>query len=151
MTWLTMIAERTEETTHKNGVDVELETTGQRIYWLRRTTAKMLQKDLAAALGVAQSYVSDMEADKREPSAEVARKIADVLNTTTDYLLLRTDDPSPPKDAEPTFLSDEAAQAATMIDEMYPDLRSQALRAVRGIHEHFVEHAWRDQMISGGR
>lgn len=147
MTWITMIGEGTEEITHRSGVDVRFDTTGQRIHWLRRDTAKVKQKDLSVVLGIAQSYLSDMEADKREPSAEVTRRLAEALNTTTDYLLLRTDDPSPPKDAEPTTFSAEAKEAADMIDDMYPDLRVQALRAVRGIHSHYLEHAWRDQAI----
>lgn len=73
----------------------QLGTTGQRIYWLRRTAVKLQQKELATRLGVAQSLMSDVESDKRELRAGLIVKIADVLNTSADYLLLRTDDPTP--------------------------------------------------------
>jgi len=147
MTWLTMVGETEETIVNGDVVVVNPETTGGRILWLRRQTAKMKQKELAAKIGVVQSYMSELEGDKREPSAAIIARIADELNTTADYLMLRTDNASPPKDAEPTFLSDEAKAAADMIDEMYPDLRAQALRAVKGIYNHYQEHAWRDQAI----
>lgn len=130
-----------------DGVDVKLETTGRRIYWLRKHVAKIKQKDLAAMIGVAQSYMSDLEADKKEPSAQVIAKIADALHTTTDFLLMRAEKASPPEDAEQTFMHGESKQAADMIDVMYPELRAQALRAVKSIFNFHQEHAWRDRAL----
>lgn len=117
-----------------------LETPGERIYWLRRKTAKLKQKELAAKLGVSQGYLSEVEANKKEPSAVFMARVADALNTTLDFLMLRTDDPATPEDNKPTLLSTEAEQIARMVDDMPPEGRASALRSVTGIYKHYEEH-----------
>lgn len=126
-----------------------LETTGQRIYWLRRYTLKMKQKDFAVQIGTSQGFLSEIESDKKEAGSRLLARIAELLHTTTDYLLLRTDNPSPPDDDKPTYLYPEAEQVACMMDEIaYPELRNQAVQLVKGIHDLYEEHARRDKQIS---
>lgn len=68
---------------------------GKRLRWLmflRETT----QKDLADAVNVGQSTVSKWMTENRDPSISVITKVADVLETSVDYLLGRTEDPNLP-------------------------------------------------------
>jgi transcriptional regulator with XRE-family HTH domain len=63
-------------------------------YWVKATYGKVWGKitltlrQLAAMLGhSSHSYVTNLERSERKPSAEMAVKIADVFNVTTDQLL----------------------------------------------------------------
>lgn len=58
---------------------------GSRIKLLRETN-KHTQQDLAAMVGLSRSYISLIEADKREPSGEVLEIIADYYNVDMNYL-----------------------------------------------------------------
>jgi transcriptional regulator with XRE-family HTH domain len=63
---------------------------GEKLRYLRRGQ-KVTQAELAARLGViTQSYVSHLEAGRKEPSIEVAIQIADTFGVTLDYLLRDT-------------------------------------------------------------
>ena len=55
------------------------------------TTAYALSK----ATGISNSNISDWKKGKGKPSADAVAKIADYFDVSTDYLLGRTDDPSP--------------------------------------------------------
>jgi len=67
-------------------------TLGERIKQLR-SKAKFTQLDMAKKLDMGSSNFGHIENDRVTPSSTVLQKIADILNTTTDYLLGRTDDP----------------------------------------------------------
>lgn len=67
---------------------------GQRIKWLRRS-ANDSQQDLADYLGTSQRSVSHWEVNRTTPDAITISRIADKYETTTDYIIGRTDDPSP--------------------------------------------------------
>jgi transcriptional regulator with XRE-family HTH domain len=67
-------------------------TLGERIKQLR-TKAKLTQLDMSKKLNMGSSNFGHIENDRVTPSSTVLQKIADILNTTTDYLLGRTDDP----------------------------------------------------------
>ena len=69
--------------------------TGHRIKHLRKQR-DWTQSDLAKRLGVTRNAISMYESDTRHPPANVIEAIADIFNVSTDYLLGRTDDPSPP-------------------------------------------------------
>lgn len=69
-------------------------TTGQRIKALR-TKLGHTQDAMAERLGMNRANFSNYERDVATPPADTLSKIADLLNTTSDYLLGRTDDPSP--------------------------------------------------------
>lgn len=144
----TMIAELVTEITSEGMMDAARfsNTTGKRAKLLRMDQG-LKQGDVAERVGIRHPYLSEIENDKAYPSGEVIAKLAQALGTTTDYLLLLTDNPEQPKDAEPTRLSEEAEQAAQMIDDMYPYMRTQALGAVANIYAHYQEHAKRDKMI----
>lgn len=53
------------------------------------------QQKLATLLHISQATYSEYESGKINVPVEVFLKLADFYNTTTDYLLGRTDDPAP--------------------------------------------------------
>jgi transcriptional regulator with XRE-family HTH domain len=60
------------------------------------------QKDIsgtkvAEILGISPQYYYDIEKGKRNLSAEMAARLAEIFEVSTDYLLGRTNDPSPNK------------------------------------------------------
>lgn len=60
-----------------------------------RVKRNITQVDLAKQIDVKQETISAYESGKALPSADALIKIADYLNTSTDYLLGRIDDDSP--------------------------------------------------------
>ena len=54
-------------------------------------SSKLLQKDLARYLQVAESTYSYWEQGKFEPDTETLKKLADYFNVSVDYLLCRTE------------------------------------------------------------
>ena len=57
-----------------------------------RLKRKITQVDLATQIEVKQETISAYESGKAQPSCEALVKIADYLNTSTDYLLGRIED-----------------------------------------------------------
>lgn len=62
-----------------------------------REDRDMVQKEVAALLGIDQRVYSNYETGKREIPARFVIKLADFYNTTTDYILGRTNNPAPLK------------------------------------------------------
>lgn len=59
---------------------------GKRIQQLRKQK-NLSQTDLASKVGISYAQVSRYEIKGAQPPAEVLKKIANVLDTTTDYLI----------------------------------------------------------------
>ena len=68
-----------------------MNTVGDRIKTARKRI-KLSQPELARSAGVAQSTISDLENNKKSPSVEIMKNIADSLKTTIDYLLTGRED-----------------------------------------------------------
>lgn len=71
-----------------------METLGSRILNLR-IDKDIKQNELAQKIGITKSMLSKYENNINIPKSDILSQIADVLETTTDYLLCRTDDNSP--------------------------------------------------------
>lgn len=69
----------------------------------------MTQKDLADQLGTTELQVYRYEKGKTSPSGDMIAKMADVLNVSTDFLLGRTEDPTPPSMAGGSLTARERA------------------------------------------
>lgn len=69
-------------------------TLGERIKATRKDY-KLTQKELAKILGIDHTTISKWESDIYEPDTDMLNKLADLLDTSVDYLLGRTDDPKP--------------------------------------------------------
>ncbi|WP_409176636.1 helix-turn-helix domain-containing protein [Brevibacillus fortis] len=63
---------------------------GSRIKFLRKSH-KLTQQDIATKLEMGRSNFGHIENDRVVPTSGDLQKIADILDTTTDYLLGRTD------------------------------------------------------------
>ena len=70
--------------------------TGDRIIGLREML-NISQIGLAKMVGLSATTLSKYEKNLREPRAEIIVKLADALDTTSDYLLCRTSDSAPVK------------------------------------------------------
>jgi transcriptional regulator with XRE-family HTH domain len=55
----------------------------------------MSRKELADKLAVSHWAIAKYETDERVPDHDIIAKLSAVFNVTTDYLLGRTDDPTP--------------------------------------------------------
>lgn len=63
----------------------------------QRKQRKLTQEDVAQRIGVARTTYAMYEQNSREPDNETLQKLADFFEVSVDYLLGRTDDPSPPE------------------------------------------------------
>ncbi|MDL2248744.1 helix-turn-helix domain-containing protein [Tyzzerella sp. OttesenSCG-928-J15] len=68
----------------------------QRLKELRKAR-NVKQTDVAEYLGVQPRTIRFYESGTNEPSFELVVKLADFYDVSTDYLLGRTDDETPPK------------------------------------------------------
>lgn len=66
-----------------------------------RISKGMTKKGVAEYLKIDQSTYGKYELGKREPDYDTLSKIAQLFNTTTDYLLGNSDDPHPPGPTDP--------------------------------------------------
>lgn len=57
----------------------------------------LTQRQLAAMLHMPQPQYNRYERGLRDIPTDILIQLADIFDTSTDYLLGRTDDPSPPK------------------------------------------------------
>ncbi|WP_035711003.1 helix-turn-helix domain-containing protein [Salibacterium aidingense] len=76
------------------GVVVVEPILAKRIKYLREHNG-LAQKHVAEKLGIKNNTLSGYEAGRREPDASTLNKIAEFYGVSVDYLLGRTDDPTP--------------------------------------------------------
>ncbi len=62
-----------------------------------REDADLTQRQLAERLGMSQPQYNRYEQGYRDLPTDILIRLADMYNTSTDFLLGRTDDPRPPK------------------------------------------------------
>lgn len=65
---------------------------GERIKQLRKAK-KLTQEELGKIVNVTKVSISGYENGNRSPDTDTLQKLADILDTTTDYLLGRSDNP----------------------------------------------------------
>ena len=86
-----------------------------RLKFLRKKY-KLSQEDLAKKINTTKGTISNYENEHSTPSNEVLKDLANVLHTTTDYLLGRTDNPNPPGDLPNLTEKDERDIAKDLED-----------------------------------
>jgi len=62
-----------------------------------RRDKRLTQEDIANHFGISNVMYSLYETGKRRMSLDMLCDLADILDTSTDYILGRTDDPRPPR------------------------------------------------------
>lgn len=63
-----------------------------------RDDSELTQRQVAKLLGIQQTTYFRYEVGERDIPARILVQLADIFNTSTDYLLGRTKNPGPPKD-----------------------------------------------------
>jgi DNA-binding XRE family transcriptional regulator len=58
-----------------------------------RKKSNLTQDDIAGLLKISRAYYTNIEVGRKNPSMAVAKKIADVLNTTVDAIFFNVDVP----------------------------------------------------------
>ena len=58
-----------------------------------KTERRLLQKDIAASVGISLRLYQYYEKDQREPTLSVLVRLADFFDVSLDYLVGRTDNP----------------------------------------------------------
>lgn len=90
-----------------------------------RKQAGLTQEKLAEAIGMSTSYIGDMEARERFPSAETIDKIANALNVKTQILFYENNCP------ENVITNFKNSYSATFHDELV----SQVIKAIDDVCE----------------
>jgi transcriptional regulator with XRE-family HTH domain len=92
----------------------------------RRAALQMSQEDLAHAIGSSQNQVSRYERGVNVPTGDVLVALADALETTADYLLGRTEDPTRPLRSA-ADLDDDERQLLEIYRQKSPEKRTQII------------------------
>lgn len=91
----------------------------------RRKAARLNQEELATRIGVAQSYISQWESGRSgPPTIDRAYDLARACETSIDYLVGLTDNPSPP---------DRGEEHPTHLDTLLSHVRRLPVDAQRGV------------------
>lgn len=118
-------------------------TFGKRIRLLRQdrqwTQIKLAEEARAYGVDIRNTWISELEnADENKlPSIDVVIAFAKLLGTTTDFLLLLSNDPKPPNNNTDPHWSEQADEAAGLIDLMPGKWRSRALKLVRDLDAEY--------------
>ncbi len=100
-----------------------------------RTKNKKTQQDMADLLGITRPAYTAYESGTRKPDYETLQKLADYFEVSVDYLLGRTDDPTPPGEkAKPYYALTEKDERdiARDLERMMSDLESNEAMAFYG-------------------
>jgi transcriptional regulator with XRE-family HTH domain len=96
-------------------------TLGDRIRDARETRKKWTQDDLAKETGLSKSFLSEIENDKRTPSAGNVLRIANALGVSLDYLL-RGETGKEEREREAIQIPVELSRAAEKEHWIYRDI-----------------------------
>jgi transcriptional regulator with XRE-family HTH domain len=95
------------------------------------------QRELAAKVGVQEATISRYINGLRAPHSVIIAKIAEVLETTTDYLLGRSDSPDPPSNPREII-------APHREGDQFADLPPEAIAEIQ-MHIDYVRHKYKKQ------
>lgn len=99
---------------------------------LRRNQLKISQEDLAHRLGTNQTQISRYERGENNPSSEILGRFADLLDTTSDYLLGRTDIPERPLRGEGDLEKSET-ELIRLLRRQDPETRQRIFNAIKAL------------------
>lgn len=117
-----------------------LDTVGKRIRILRQdlglNQAELVNHLEKQGIEVGRSYISELERTSKVPSGTVLAGLARVLNTTTDYLLLLSEDPNLPQEQEVQQVEDALARELLAAFDMLPaDKKTMLLYLAKALAE----------------
>ncbi|MGF9822558.1 helix-turn-helix transcriptional regulator [Brevibacillus agri] len=103
---------------------------GSRIKGIRKLR-NLTQREIASQLEMGRSNFGHIENDRVVPSSDDLQKIADILQTTTDYLLGRTEDPNIPSSTS-ALTPKEERDIIKDLERIMADLESNQALAFHG-------------------
>lgn len=120
------------------GTSELLDTLGKRVRVMRERQhySQVELAEILTRMGIAtsNSNLSKIEAGRGVPSLELLRALAEVLQTSADFLLLLSDNPAPVREEEtPIYISPEADEVARILDGLSADARRDVLAVVQRI------------------
>lgn len=127
------------------------DSTGKRIRWAREQVMvtdadgrqhRMTQQELSRKIGVRNVSLSYIENDHRNMSLDLLQKIASVTGVTVGFLLKETPYPyrvAELPEPEPVYFSEEADNAARLIDDVSPPKRAEILSVLRTMAAYALE------------
>lgn len=107
---------------------------GERIRWLRENR-DWSQLYLAEKLGIHNSVLSRIEAGKKGLDNDLLMKLAEIFGVSVDYILGRTDDPTPPespKNKLPPLTEKDKRDIARDLEKIMASLESKEALAFYG-------------------
>ena len=91
---------------------------------LLREQHNLSQTDLARILNISRQSYNFYENEKRDPDTEMLIRIADFFNVSLDYLLGRTNDPSPlTQEKTPSYQEEVLRDIGDITPEMASEVR----------------------------
>lgn len=82
---------------------------------------------MADNLGLKRASLSSYERNRNVPPSDILSKIADILHTSTDYLLGKTETPLPAGSAEREFVESLELDDESLVQQFAPTLDGEAL------------------------
>jgi len=124
---------------------------GERLRTLRMRAGKS-QEELARELNLGKSTLGLYETERRHPDFNVLQKLAVKFNVSVDYLLGRTDDPTPPSaDLSDVLSTDEAITLAfSKVGGPLARLSPEAIRSVKDYIQFVYERERKEATERGG-
>lgn len=89
-----------------------------------RVNQKISQEKLAEKINTTKGTISNYENEYSTPSNEILIMLADALNTTSDYLLGRTDDPNPLHKPLPELTTKDEKDIAKDIEDIINNINT---------------------------
>lgn len=108
-----------------------------------RKSSEKSQREVAAALNVSAPTVSDWEREKKYPTVENLKQLADLFSVSTDYLLRRTNTPACIKPDEPL---DCASRNEQYLIEIFRSMNNEGRRKLIGYLDDLVRNE--DNLLS---
>jgi transcriptional regulator with XRE-family HTH domain len=106
---------------------------------LLRDMRRLTQREVAEQLGIAPSTLGMYEAGKREPDNDLLVAIAAIYETSTDYLLGLTDDPTPPSHDEGRAIRRDYPLPPIGYEDLSPEERERIDKLTREFERHTIE------------
>lgn len=88
-----------------------------------RESRGLMQKSVAAELNIGNTTLSNYEKNVSSPNPDILVAIADYFDTSTDFLLGRTENPSPAE----TVVGDADKHILTTLDKLTPEEKASVI------------------------
>ena|SRR5690625_101140 len=106
----------------------------KRLKYMRKLR-KLSQEELGKKINSTKGTISNYENEYSSPSNEVLKDLADVLNTTTDYLLGRSNDPDLTAKQE-RLIDKETEEILELLDQLPKDMKKHYLELFKAHTEN---------------